>query len=87
MAVSSVIMQAKPAEMETKLWDKETDGPEIAAWCKGRLIDSKTMQIPDAVDGDSGFTAVFPCYVVKVDRRFLPMSIADVTAFYTKKIV
>jgi hypothetical protein len=80
-------MQARPPELQTKLWDKETDGPEIALWCGGRMVNSKTMQIPDVVDQDDGFTAAFPCYIVKIERRFLPMDIAELQLNYTTKLV
>lgn len=86
MPVQTWIMQQRPPEIKVKLWDKEADGPEIALWCGGRMLDSRTMQIPDAVDKDEGYTAKFPCYVVQIELRFIPMSIAEVQANYTMKL-
>lgn len=87
MAITPTVYQQRPPEVTAVLWDKAADISDVASWCGGRVVDSITIQIPDVVDGDDGYLAICPCYIVKEGRRFLPMSVArfEGPEGYTKK--
>lgn len=88
MAVSEIVYQERPPEVVTKEWTKETDAAEIAAWCGGTYDPvTKTMRVPDVIEGDGGTVVTMPAMVFRVDHRYSALPLAEFLIRYTKKVI
>lgn len=89
MAITIKLYQQRPPEVQAVKWDKVTDAAEIAAWCHGTYNAANgTIDIPDPIDQDSGYTARLNDWIMKTpEGRFMPTTGGVLPDGFTDKLV